>query len=353
MDIYVFNNNLQIVGIIDTFISVIWTSRYYTSGDFELYVSATAEMLNIVKANYYLVRDKDINGSVMHNVMIVKNIELKTDPDNGNTLTITGKSLKSIVGQRVIANQTSLKGSLKDCFNLLLIENLIYPSMTGRTIQNFSTTVNDIIAETVELQLTGDNLEDFFSTICEKYNIGWDIYISNGTFVFELYKGTDRSYNQSENPYIVFSSEFDNLINSDYQYLTDEFKNVAVVAGEGEGAAKTTVTVGTATGLNRYEVYVDASSASSNEGNIGSAEYAEMLQNKGTEALTEYVNNELLDCETDTTTQYILNRDFFLGDVVQIKNDFGITATARILEIIESEDDSGTAVIPTFSTMEV
>ena len=40
MDIYVMNTSFEVVGVIDDYLSVIWSRRYYTEGDFELYVSA-------------------------------------------------------------------------------------------------------------------------------------------------------------------------------------------------------------------------------------------------------------------------------------------------------------------------
>ena len=353
MNIYVLNTSLETVGIVDTYMSKIWTTRYYTSGDFELCVSATTEMIRLLRINYFLVRDKDINEDEMRNVMIIKNIALTNDPENGNTLLVTGKSLSSVVGQRVISEQTSLSGQLYGVVHLLLIENLINPILIARQISNFEFEINTNFQTQVEMQVAGDNLEDVISTLCERYDIGWDIYIKNGKFVFYLYEGTDRSYNQSETPHIVFSSDFDNLVNSDYQYLTDEFKNVAVVAGEGEGVNQTKAVVGTASGINRFEVWVDAKSSSTNEGGIGQENYSEILQSKGSEALSEYINNKLFDGETDVSTQYVLNRDFFLGDVVEIVNDYGITATTRILEVIESEDETGVSIIPTFSEMTV
>ena len=55
----------------------------------------------------------------------------------------------------------------------------------------------------------------------------------------------------------------------------------------------------------------------------------------------------------DSTRQYIVDEDFFLGDIVQIENEYGIQAQPRIIEIIESEDENGISVIPTFTTWEV
>lgn len=355
MNIYILDQGLNITNLIDEYMSIIWTTRYYTSGDFELCVKPTPKILNGLQTNFYLVRDKDINSDSgqMRNVMQIKNIELQTDSENGNTLIITGQSISSIVGQRVVLSQTNLRGQLKEVINLLLVENIMLPIVSDRQIPNFRYAQVDGFNTSIEVQVTGDNLAEWISTLCEKYEIGWDVYIERKMFVFEIYAGVNRSYNQSTNPYIVFSAEFDNLLNTDYQYLTEEYKNIAVVAGEGEGMARIKTTVGSGSGIDRFEQWVDAREVSSNDGGIEETEYIAMLQNKGTESLAEHVNNKLFDGDADVTTQYVINQDFFLGDVVQIENEYGVTAAARILEVIESEDESGITVIPTFSAMEV
>ena len=353
MTIYVLDYS-QTVYAIDTYISVIWTTRYFSDGDFELTVTPTAEVINALQIGRFLVRDKDISGSsTFKNVMRIENIELKTDAESGNVLAVTGKSISSIVSQRVVLSQTSLRGKLTEAINLLLIENIMLPKNTDRTIQNFRYERNTAISTTVDTQVTGDSLGAWLSTIAEKYGFGWDIRLDGGELVFYLYQGTDRSYGQSTNPYVVFSPDFQNLLNTDYQYLTGEYKNVAVVAGEGEGAARAKTVVGTGTGLNRFEQWVDARDISSNDGTVTAAEYTALLQARGIEALTEHINNELFDGDVDATTQYVINRDFFIGDIVQIDTQYGITARTRILEVIESEDASGTRVIPTFGAMEV
>ena len=77
-------------------------------------------------------------------------------------------------------------------------------------------------------------------------------------FVFKLYAGADRTYAQTENPYVVFSPKFENIANSNYLESKKEYKNVALVAGEGEGAERKTTSVGEGSGLERRELFVDA-----------------------------------------------------------------------------------------------
>ena len=110
----------------------------------------------------------------------------------------------------------------------------------------------------MDIQATGGEVSAFLKEVCTAYGIGWDIYIENRKFVFDLYKGADRSYNQMENPYVIFSPEYDNLLESDYVYAKERYKNVALVAGEGEGSGRAKTAVGDASGLDRYEMFVDA-----------------------------------------------------------------------------------------------
>ena len=85
------------------------------------------------------------------------------------------------------------------------------------------------------MQTTGDNLLTKIEEICEAYNIGFKMPLRYGMLWFEMYSGVDRSYNQNSNPWVIFSDDYDNLIDSEYVYSTSEYKNVFLIAGEGEG----------------------------------------------------------------------------------------------------------------------
>lgn len=354
MNIYVMDEYFEIIGIIDEYISIIWTTKYLTYGDFELYVSADTQLLEWLQTDRYLVRDSDIDEEGYHNVMIIRNREITTDAEDGDHLIVTGYSLKSIINRRIIPNQTALSGEVVSCIQQLINENIINPENNSRKVNNFILGNNDIInTYTMKQQITGKNLGEAITDICTTYGYGYDVYINNGNFIFKIYEGADRSYDQVINPYVVISSQFDNLLSSDYQVNTDNFANVAVVAGEGEGTARKKVTVGTAQGLERYEVWVDSRNTSTNDGEITEEEYEELLEQEGTEKLSELQPTTSFSGEIDSTINYVFNQDYFLGDIVQVENDYGIRAKTRIIEIIESEDDTGSSIIPTFSEMEV
>jgi hypothetical protein len=351
MELYVMNKSLETIGIIDSFTSVIWTKRHLSCGDFELHLPVTAEAISLLQTGNYIYRTDD------ESVMIIEKIQIVTDSETGNYLTVSGRSLESILTRRIIWDMVTFVGYVEDFLRKIITQNAVNPTNNNRKITNL------ILANPIGLkdrflkQVIGDNLYDVIVEVCTTYKIGWKITLNEDRqFVFSLYKGVDHSHGQSDNPYVVFSPKFDNLINSNYERDTSTYSNVALVSGETEEEKiqTQTVSVGTPSDLDRIEIYVDAGSLKSDdETSITVTEYAEMLSEKGLEALSEKIITTAFDGDVETTELYEFRRDWNLGDIVQIENEYGITATSQILEIIESVDASGKRVIPTFAEWEV
>lgn len=261
MDLMVLNTNLDAIAVVDTYESFIWTDRYYEYGDFELYAPMRTEVLEYFKQDYYLQkRDSD-------RLMIIEKLLIESDIENGDHITVTGRSLESILLRRIIWGQTTVSGNFQDAIEILLDDCIIAPSNTNRKIPNFIfQRSNDprITSLTMEAQYTGDNLYDVVQKLCEERGVGFKVTLNEDKqFVFSLYIGTDRSYEQTAVPYVVFSPNFDNVISSNYMESKSSLKNVALVGGEGEGSARRYTAVGNLSGLNRRELFVDARDISS------------------------------------------------------------------------------------------
>ena len=168
-----------------------------------------------------------------------------------------------------------------------------------------------------------------------------------------MYEGVDRTRDQNTVPFVEFSPEFDNIVNSRYLESKKTLKTVTLVAGEGEGAARkvTTVSLSSGTsGLDRRELFTDARDISSNVdgGTLSDADYLALLVQRGKEKLAENVATKIFDCETIKDGNFIYGRDYGLGDIVQYRNDAGIEVHARVTEFIRSHDASGEDAYPTF-----
>lgn len=357
MDLTVLDTNLDAVSIIDVYESFIWTDRYYEYGDFELYTTMTDTILDFIKQDYYLVnRESD-------HVMIVEKIKIDSDTENGNHITVTGRSLESILDRRIIWGQKTISGNLQNGIKTLLNETIISPSDSNRKISNFifeASTDTAITGLTIEAQYTGDNLYDVISKICSERSIGFKVTLNDlKQFVFKLYAGLDRSYEQTINPYVVFSPKFENIINSNYIESKSAMKNITLIGGEGEGSARRYSTVGSGTGLNRREIFTDARDISSEvtdengqQSTLTNAEYVALLQQRGKETLAENTDTTFFEGQVETTIMFKYGEDFFNGDVVQIANEYGHKTKARIIEIVMSENEEEISVYPTFKTIE-
>ena len=342
MELYVLNRSLERIGVIDTYTSLIWAKRYYAAGDFELYLPASAAAVELLQEDYYLQRDDD------DTVMIIEKIGITTDAESGNFLTVSGRSLESILARRIIWEQTTANGAFAPIVYMLIRNNAINTA-ADRIIPRLEIDVNLNFSDVIQTQYTGDNLYEAIATLCQTYGHGWKIALTDEKFVFSLYDGTDRSYgNAAGNPFVVFSPEFDNLTNSSYQHDKTNYKNVALVLGEGEGTARARATVGSAVGLDRYEMYVDARDVSSNDGEIDATAYGIMLTERGAQNLAENGITTAYDGEASANGVYQYKRDFLLGDIVQIENEYRMQAKARIIEIIETDDENGRHIVPTF-----
>lgn len=356
-NIYVLDQSFNLLGIIDEYMSVIWRPSYSEVGDFEIYLSATDKAIALLQYNNYVVRSSDIiveNGNTLYkNVMIIKNLQLVTDVENGDFLTVTGRELKFLLHQRIVWSQTNLTGKVEVAIRRLVTENAISPTNTNRVIPNLVLGVESGLSATIEKQVTGDYLDQAIVDICNSYTYGWEICIYNNQLLLTVYEGLDRSYGQTERPYVVFSDNFDNLYNTDYQLSTEEYVNTTLIGGEGEGLERTYTTIGDELkGLERYETFTDARDISQNKGNddeIPLNTYVALLQERGRENLASSSYTEGFSGEILSDVAFKYNEDFYLGDLVTVINKYGIGRNVRVLSAIESEDENGRKLIPQFN----
>ena len=170
MDLVVLNRELNAISVIDIYESFIWTDRYYRYGDFELYTAMQNNILNVIKKDFFL------QSSDSDHVMIIEDWIIKSDIENGNHITVTGRSLESILTRRIIWGQKKISGNLQNGIKTLLNENIISPSDSKRKIPNFifeESTDSAITKLTINAQFTGDNLYDAIQKICEERGIGF------------------------------------------------------------------------------------------------------------------------------------------------------------------------------------
>ena len=205
-------------------------------------------------------------------------------------------------------------------------------------------------------------------TICEKIGGTANIRLSKTNteqyeMIFELSQGTDRSILQEENPHIIFSDRYNNLLSFTYFTDTSVKKNYAYVLGKGEGEKREgekrkriTYFEGTEpSSLERYEVYIDAKEISDEEQvdnetkPISEIEYEELLKEKGKQNLVPTKTKSESQIAVQST-QFQYGVDYFVGDFVTVEHHrFGIRQNKiQLVGMIESFDRNGRNLTPTF-----
>lgn len=221
--------SLNLRRIIDVYSSFIWNEYYVGYGDFELRLPMTPSALDYIKDGWYIsIQESD-------KLMIIEDITIETDVQNGNVAVISGRSLESILLRRVLYSPITLTGSFQTAIMRLLNSNLLTASKSARKASRIvyvPSSDSYITALTVDSEHdAGENVYDIINGLCDYERVGFKLVPNYETsaFEFSLYYGKDRSYDQQTNPWVVFSAKYENLKSSEMKMDTRELKNVAIV----------------------------------------------------------------------------------------------------------------------------
>lgn len=378
MEFMVLDKNYDGIAMIDTFTSAIWTVRYDEAGDFEIYTPVRLDYIQAMQiGNYLWNRDSD-------RLMVIETVEIETDAEEGPQLIVTGRSLESILDRRIVTSSQNFSGNLQSVL-FAIIQNEVISSGGTRRIPGFSLkTSSDSRITSIsisELSIRGENVYDVVCSLCQANKVGWRILPKGaGGFEFELYVGVDRSYAQSVNPYVTFSPSFENLLNSNYIKSFKSYKNSIYAVGtyqkevilqnkykddNGEWVVEEQTTyeeaevvtwqyseTATPSGLARREMFIDNGGVNDGEQGGEYATWNAVNKEKAIAELGEHQTTTAFEGELEATRQYIYGEDFSIGDIVQVENEFGITGTVYISEIVFSQDANGITITPTFTSTE-
>ena len=345
MDIFVFDRKLNYIDLVDRFDSLQWIRRYHTTGRFELHCPVTAHNITT------LVRDNIVWIQGSEEIGIIEYRNLSVDDNGAETLKIIGRFYTSILDRRILYSTEQhtnkyvevIMRSMVDrnCISISAKRKL--PIMLG-SLKGYS--------ERADYQKSYGNLLEELTALSQTSNIGFFIRtdLEQRKHYFETYKGIDRSIEQDENSHVVFSRDYDNLYNQEYTDSTDNLRTTALVAGEGEGAErKRTVVNDEYTGLDRYELYVDARDIQQTVDDVTmpDSEYLNLLRQRGREKLAEYKDIQTFEGNI-ITNNYEYKKDFDLGDVVTVMDRrWNITVNTRITEINEIYENGRVEIVPT------
>ena len=354
-------------GIVDTAQSIIWHSVYFGVGDFEIYAKASPEIVALLQVGNLVTRPDDLE------VGIIEKINIASDPHDGRMITATGRFAKSILERRLIYKlsgnvntATILRGNVETEVRRVVAENAIacpfdsrrnIPLLALGDVAGLPQIIVDENGAAAQKQVSYQNLLTYTDELLQEYGLGSTVILDEdaGKLRYVIYAGIDRSWdNATGNDPIIFSKEFDNLTSSSYAYDGSTEKNVALIGGAGEGLERFySLVAGTQAGLQRREMWVDASSINrtykdenDEEQTYSDDEYRAMLNAAGKQQLDASPAAETFDGAVDIqNSRWQYNRDFALGDIVTTQDDdIGKFVNVRLREVLEVQDENGYSI---------
>lgn len=351
MELYVFDTNINLMHIIDNFTSLIWTRRYFKPGEFELHLPLTEDNIK------YLIRDNIIykKGDNEAGYIVTRQIDL--DEEGKEVLTIKGKFLTNYAERRINWGQLLFNGKSEFLMRKLINDSCISPSNTVRKIPLLELGELKNFSESIEYQNSYGNIVVELENIAATNEFGYRVNLNHidKKLIFEVYKGVNRSINKSLIAPCIFSRDFENILRQTYMESSNDYKNTALVAGEGEGLSRTLVSINNNnSGLNRRELFVDARDLQKEVDyvTLTDAQYKNILGQRGKEKLAEHQEVKTFESEVNTRGNNVYKVDYDLGDIVTVTDKkWGITLDTRITEIEEVYEEGKTEVNPTFGNV--
>lgn len=328
MELIMLDKNFVPCGIIDTFSSLTWTRKYYDVGNFILQITVE-DYMKIKNAQY-------IFSNYFDETAKIESMQYINGTD-GRKVQLSGRFLEVLLYDRVINSTQNLTDTTENNCRKLVNNFAINPSVSSRKINKIKLGKVNGLGKKYLMQVTGDNLMEELYTLAKQDELSIKLYYNyvNDEIIFEVWQGKDRTDNQSENTFAIFSQNFENILNDNYSLDNTKYKNFAYVYGEGEGNERFLIEVDKTNGEDRKELYVDARDLQKDD-DMTLDEYKEALRNRGIEKLTDYNKVETADYAIDPFSNLIYRKDFDLGDICTYKNEeLGILVDNRIVEISE------------------
>ena len=294
-----------------------------------IYYNAVGKMALVVPIDDYNAEALRV-GSYVYDTerdetYLLVNVKIDT---NNNRITANGYTYNFRLNQRIIAT----------AYTMTNIESGAYAVINAnlRNMGRLSTATATGLTEATEAILYGGQLLDTLIPILNEAGLGHKVVFDPATlsYTFKVYKGADRTTGIHA---VVFSEEQGTCsaltINDD----DSTFKNVAYIKYALSDETEPVEIVGTATGDDRREIWLDTGITQSSEETV--AECKSRAKYEAKTQLAKYLHRMTFNVDVDASE---IGTAYNIGDVVSCSSArFGISFNARITGIKFTLDTSG------------
>lgn len=347
--LFVCNENFERLGYVGKFSYLLWRKKYGPFAEAELHVDVTPKNIELLKKGNILYRQDDEEAMYIY----YRNFN---DSNGVEQLVVKCFSLFRWTDRRFLWRQYDFDTTPEMIMRQLINDTMINPIDLNQKIMQVKLAPSKNFGVNVQHQMTYKNVHESIEKLCDTHEIGARCVFNGRELFYDFYEGINRTINQSVHPRIILSKSRANLLQRTYEDADNDLKTTALIAGAGEGSERKLASIGTEyKGLARREIFIDAREVSDKKDvngeqvDIPKEEYLQLLLAKGKEKLNEYTEFIGFEAELDVTkenTKY--NEDFFLGDLVTIKDDeLGILMNSRVMQADEVFKEDGKSIFVT------
>lgn len=342
--IRIIDKDFNLLGEIDDYESLQFIRRFYKVGEFELHINMDKANTNALVKNNLIVLENSLNkvGIIMHR-------ENSVDDNGVDELVIKGSTLKGIISRRLIVppvngnGYDSQIGAIETILKGFVNNHVVNPTDANRKILQVAIAPDQQRGKQDKWRSRFEILSDKLTEIGEYASMGWDVVldIDNNKWVFDVVEGRNLTVDQDTLPPVIFSTDFDNITNPHLIQSLINTANVGYAGGHGDDVDRLIQQIGSSTGVERMETFLDCSQAED------VAELTSMAQQK----LNELKEIKTFEFEIIPDNTFIYEQDYDLGDTVTAQSrKWAVTMNCQIIEIKEIYEVTGFKLQATFGT---
>lgn len=238
MDVY--TQSLELIGMLNIQKSIIWENKAFTAGSFSVESLISDESKALLVPENIIWIEGETAG-------IIEYISKESGKD-GPYITAKGSTLTGILARRILWGRYDLTGTPPAIMHQLVNDCCISPTRgnaEARKILGLVLLDAPTGGESIRVQKTGGTLLEALEQLGETYGVAFGVRFNPAIPQMEFWTrwGQNRSVNQTANDPVFYSTELDDVLSSEYSYSSQDYRNAALVAGEGEGNDRVMVVV--------------------------------------------------------------------------------------------------------------
>lgn len=369
MELRVFDETVEPLGLIDEMASLLWHVKYFDVGTFNLLAPITDNNKRLLTEGNIIVKHDgkrevtDAAGGIWRRAAQITYVHITKDENGLEQIEAQGYMLSQWLNKRCISPQIVTTATNQSIINTMVKNNCGSNASTKRRFPRFIMLVQETIAGSA-VEYANEvyaKLGQEVKARAQAGKLGYDILINERSrqYGFYLYKGKDLTAKNSEgNTPCIFSRDFDNVNEQEYTASIENCGNFIYIQGAADDSGSqpvTTVDGEGASGLELTEVFCDATDiarkyqSGETEVTIPLNTYLQMLKTRAAAELENYGKIINFVSTINTNSNLKFKQDFDLGDRITCKETkWGIQIDARITEVTETYQKGAEEIEATF-----